>query len=75
MIQENLLRGRSLANNLDVVCRQTFLVDGSPKNQSIIKATQGGLHHDWRGPTLVFKENGKVDYFISYGDETVNDSD
>ena len=61
---------------------------------SIIKATQGGLHHDWRGPTLVFKENGKgldtiihlnmdmqdlyrdiVDYFISYGDETVNDSD
>lgn len=61
---------------------------------SIIKATQGGLHHDWRGPMLVFKENGKgldttihlnmdmqdlyrdiVDYFISYGDETVNDSD
>ena len=128
MIQKNLLRGRSLANNLEVVCRETFLVDGSLKNQryvfegsfgptrfhylvastrhfpfqrmlipdhgnSIIKATQGGLYHDWRGPMLAFKENGKsldttthldmnmqdyrdiVGYFISYGDETVNDSD
>ena len=57
-IQYNPLRDRDLTNTLMVVCRETFLIDGSSVNRSVVKATQGSPGHDWRGPILAMKKQG-----------------
>ena len=57
-IQRNPLRDRDLTNTLEVICRDTFLIDGSSVNKSVIKATQGAPGHDWRGPILAVKKQG-----------------
>ena len=93
LIQRNILRNRDLPNTLQVTCRETFLIDGSQLNQSIVKATHGAAAHTWKGPIVALKKQGLgmdpkrfmdidmqdyrdvVDYFISYGDESVQDGD
>ena len=57
-IRRNPLRDRNLTNTLEVICRETFLIDGSSVNKSVIKATQGAMGHEWRGPILAMKEQG-----------------
>lgn len=93
LIQRNILRDRNLANSLEVVCRETFLIDGSESNKSIIRATHGSTGHTWKGPIVALKKQGLgmdplryldidmqdyrdvVDYFTSYGDESVQDTE
>ena len=57
-IQRNALRDRDLTNTLEVICRDTFLIDGSRVNKSVVKATQGRPGHEWRGPILAMKKEG-----------------
>ena len=63
-IQWNLLRHRGLSNSLVVVCRSTFVIDGSKMNKSVIKASQGAAGHQgaagslWKGPIVALKKQG-----------------
>ena len=57
-IQRNALLDRNLTNTLNVICRSTFLSDGSSVNKSVVKATQGAPGHEWRGPILAMKKRG-----------------
>ncbi len=93
LIQRNILRDRNLDNSLEVICRETFGIDGSEVNKSIAKATDGAVAFTWRGPIIALKKRGLgmdpsfhldidmqdyrdvVDYFISYGDESVQDGE
>ncbi|KAI0902825.1 hypothetical protein F4823DRAFT_620807 [Ustulina deusta] len=58
-IQYNGVLARRLSNIVCVKYRDTFLIDGSARNNSIasITATRVGYHHDWRGPIIAY---GKV---------------
>lgn len=58
LIQRNILRGRNLADSLKVICRETFLIDGSDLNKSIVKATHGAAGHTWKGPIVALKQRG-----------------
>ena len=57
-IQRNALRDRNLPNTLEVICRETFGIDGSSVNRSVIKATGVQPGHVWRGPILAMKKRG-----------------
>ena len=57
-IKRNLLRDRDLSNTLEVICRDTFLLDGSEINKSVVKATHGATGHGWRGPIVALKKKG-----------------
>ena len=93
LIKRNILPDRDLPNSLQVTCRETFQIDGSQLNKSIVKATHGAAALTWKGPIVVLKRQGLgidperfididmqdyrevVDFFISYGDESVQDGD
>jgi hypothetical protein len=57
----NKVRGRALREVIDVLYRDTFLVDGSVVNESIagITSTVPGQHHDWRGPFVAYGKRGR----------------
>ena len=57
-IRHNTLRDRNLSNTLEVICRDSFLIDGSSVNSSVVKATQGAMRHSWKGPILAMKKQG-----------------
>ena len=57
-IQRNTLRGQTFTNTLQVVCRETFQIDGSQLNKSVIKATRGGAVLPWAGPIIALKKKG-----------------
>ena len=57
-IKRNLLRGRDLTNTLEVICRETFVIDGSSVNKSVVQATQFAMGYKWRGPILAMKKQG-----------------
>ncbi|KAI8944556.1 hypothetical protein F4801DRAFT_571314 [Xylaria longipes] len=58
-IQYNSVLARHLPNTVCVSYRDTFLVDGSVRNASILVITGAipGLHYDWCGPIIAY---GKV---------------
>lgn len=57
-ITGNNLRSRHLQNKLHVHYRDTFLIDGSKLNQSIVAVTRGTAGHEWGGPLLAMKLPG-----------------
>ncbi|MCJ1347913.1 hypothetical protein MMC31_006143, partial [Peltigera leucophlebia] len=65
----NKVRGRPLENSIEIHNRHAFSLDGSIPNQSIIAATQGVVSHDWCGPVVVLRKNGRsTAYTGSFGD-------
>ena len=58
VLQQNVLRGRALQHTLVVVSRDEFMSDGSLKNKSIAKATNGLVAYDWRGPVIALAKKG-----------------
>jgi hypothetical protein len=54
-IQENTRRDKNLSHTIEVIFRDTFLLDGYKPNRSIGIAVgaSGSLTHNWRGPGLV----------------------
>lgn len=57
-MMRNVLRGFDLGYTVQVVCRETFLVDGSSPNGCVRKYTKGRAAHDWRGPIVVMRQPG-----------------
>lgn len=55
-IQRNVLRGFNLSYTVKVICRETFLIDGSMPNVSVRHTTKGQMTHDWRGPIVVMRQ-------------------
>jgi MYND finger len=90
-INRNVFRGFDLDHRVYVVCRETFLVDGSKTNICVAELTRGAMLYDWRGPIVILSMPGTsigacmyqditlsdlrtaVDYFLSYGDEPIED--
>ncbi|KAI5847021.1 hypothetical protein DFP73DRAFT_543806 [Morchella snyderi] len=58
LITGNNLRSRNLQNKLHVHYRDTFLIDESKLNQSIVVVTGGTAGHKWGGPLLAMKLPG-----------------
>ena len=70
----NQLHDRPLENSMEIFNRDTFAIDGSIPNKSIIAATQGKVTHDWRGPVVVLRKNGHCNtYEGSFGDMGIED--
>lgn len=70
----NKVRGRPLANSIEIHNRNAFSLDGSIPNQSIIAATQGAVPHEWCGPVVVLRKNGHcTTYAGSFGDMSMED--
>lgn len=55
-IQRNVLRGFNLSYTVKVICRETFLIDGSTPNVCVRHTTKGQMTHDWRGPIVVMRQ-------------------
>jgi hypothetical protein len=55
-IQRNALRGFNLSYTVQVICRETFLIDGSTPNVCVRHTTKGQMTHDWRGPIVVMRQ-------------------
>jgi hypothetical protein len=45
----NSLRGYGLSNTVQIIARETFLVDGSTPNVCVRHTTKRQMPHDWRG--------------------------
>lgn len=59
---------------MEIFNRDTFAIDGSIPNKSLIAATQGKLTHDWCGPVVVLRKNGHCNtYEGSFGDMGIED--
>lgn len=41
-----------------VICRDTFLIDGSDLNRSIVETSRGATGHTWKGPIVAMKKMG-----------------
>jgi hypothetical protein len=57
-IKRNVLRGFNLDHTVEVVGRETFLIDGSKSNSCVMEITKGKMTHDWRGPIVVLRQPG-----------------
>lgn len=57
-ITRNVLRGFDLSYTVKVVCRETFLIDGSTSNVCVQHTTRGRMTHDWRGPIVAMRQPG-----------------
>lgn len=55
-IQRNVLRGFNLSYTVKVICRETFLINGSTSNVCIRYTTKGQIIYDWRGPIVVMRQ-------------------
>ena len=70
----NKVRGRPLENSIEIHNRDAFGLDGSIPNQSIIAATQGAVPHEWCGPVVALRKNGRsTTYTGSFGDMGMED--
>ncbi len=58
LIKRNALRGFNLHYTVQVICRDTFLIDGSKSNSCVMEITKGKMTHDWRGPIVVMRQPG-----------------
>jgi hypothetical protein len=57
-ITRSVLRGFNLSHTVQVIGRETFLIDGSTPNVCIRQTTRGKMAHDWRGPIVVMRQPG-----------------
>jgi len=55
MYNYNPVRSRTLKEHIDIRHRDSFLIDGSKLNQSVLAATKGTASHTWCGPLVVLK--------------------
>jgi len=70
----NKQRGRALKNSIEIHNRSDFSLDGSVLNQSIIAATRGEAMHEWCGPVVALRKNGKcMAYMGEFGDMDMED--
>ena len=58
LIQRNVLRDRDYANTLQVVWRETFGIDGSQLNKSVVRATRDAAVMSWAGPIIALRMKG-----------------
>ena len=72
-IQRNVLRAQDIGHTLEVVGRETFLLDGSSPNQSIARTTNGTVPRPWRGPILALRKKGTELDPLYYSHMTVAD--
>jgi hypothetical protein len=57
-ITRSVLRGFNLSYTVQVICRETFLIDGSTPNVCVRQTTRGQMTHDWRGPIVAMRQPG-----------------
>lgn len=57
-ITRNVLRGFNLSYTVKVICRGTFLIDGSTSNICVQHTTGGQMTHDWRGSLVAMRQPG-----------------
>jgi hypothetical protein len=72
-ITRNQLRGYNLSHTVQVICRETFLIDGSTPNASIRHTTKERTIHDWRGPLVVMRRPGTAIDPLFYEDISAGD--
>jgi hypothetical protein len=72
-ITRNVLRGYNLSHTVEVICRETFLIDGSTPNVCVRHTTNERMTHDWRGPVVVMREQGTAIDPSSYEDVSAGD--
>jgi hypothetical protein len=72
-ITRNVLRGYDLSHTVQVICRETFLIDGSTSNGCIRHATNERATHDWRGPVVVMRRPGTAIDPLFYEDVGAGD--
>lgn len=64
-VTRNVQRGFGLDHTVQVVGRETFLIDGSTPNECVRGTTKGEMGHDWRGPLVVMRQPGtRVDPLV-----------
>ncbi len=75
LVQKNVRRDKSLSHTIEIMFRDTFLIDGSRPNRSIEAAigASGSLTHLWRGPGLVMHKRGLGNDPRYYGDINMED--
>jgi hypothetical protein len=71
-IMRNVLRGYNLSHTVQVICRETFLIDGSTSNGCVRHATNE-LTHDWRGPVVGMRRPGTAIDPLFYEDVSAGD--
>ena len=57
-IKRNVLRGFNLNYTVQVIGRETALIDGSAPNVCVRHTTKGQTTHCWRGPIVVMRQPG-----------------
>jgi hypothetical protein len=57
-IRRSKVRGFNLSWTVEVILRETALIDGSTPNVSVQHTTKGRMTHDWRGPIVVMRQPG-----------------
>jgi hypothetical protein len=72
-IKRNVPRGYNLSHTVQVICRETFLLDGSTSNVCVRHTTKGRMTHDWRGPIVVMRQPGTAIDPLVYEDITASD--
>jgi len=58
-------------HKIDIRYNETFMLDGSPVNQSIVKLTKGASAARWRGPDVIMMNWICNAYDYVYGETTV----
>jgi hypothetical protein len=58
LVQRNVLRSRDIGHTIEIAFRDSFLIDGSILNQSVVRTTNGVAPHAWKGPVLALRKKG-----------------
>jgi hypothetical protein len=72
-IKRNAHRGYNLSHTVQVIDRETFLIDGSTPNVCIRYTTKERMTHDWRGPIVVMRQPGTAVDPLCYEDISAGD--
>ena len=69
----NLRRYRPLENTLQIAYHDAFLTDGSKPNKALQRVTGGATPHEWRGPIVAMRKQGKGIDAAFYDDISAGD--
>jgi len=72
-IKRNVLRGIDLSYTVQIIGRETFLIDGSTPNVCVRHITKERMRHDWRGPIVIMRQPGTAVDPLSYEDIRAGD--
>jgi hypothetical protein len=72
-ITQNKLRGFKLSYTVEVILRETGLIDGSTRNACVQHITKGRMSHDWRGPIILMRQPGTATDPLVYEDIKAGD--